>query len=313
MSIRVKIGKGCLVRSTAGLVWVGACSPSDAEHAHEAHGDERAPAVRSELLVTGDWLAGRLDDPGVVVLHVAPDRSGYDRGHIPGARFLPLSAIVVERDGMPNELPSVEHLDSVFEAVGVSDDALVVYGPPLAAARAFFTLDHLGHGDRTAPLDGGLERWVAERRLLTTEAPAVARGRFTPRPMSERLVDAAWVSERLDAPGVVLLDARPEAEFAGDVAGAGIPRPGHIPGAVNVFWQRMIRSPEDPTLLGPEGLRALVREAGVEAGDTVVAYCRTGVQASVAYFVAMHLGYETRMYDGSFIDWSPREAVPVER
>ena len=300
--------------AVAGLVWVGACSPSDAEHAHEAHGDDRAPAVRSELLVTGDWLAGRLNDPVVVVLHVAPDQSGYDRGHIPGARFLPLSAIVVERDGLPNELPPVEHLDSVFEAVGVSDDVLVVvYGPPLAAARAFFTLDYLGHGDRTALLDGGLERWVAEGRPVSTEAPEVARGRFTPRPRPEVVVDAQWVNKRLDAPGVVLLDARPEAEFAGDVAGAGIPRPGHIPGAVNVFWQRMIRSPEDPTLLEPEGLRALLREGGVEPGDTVVAYCRTGVQASVAYFVARYLGHEARLYDGSFIDWSPREALRVER
>ncbi|HEY8484730.1 MAG TPA: sulfurtransferase, partial [Longimicrobiales bacterium] len=238
----------------------------------------------------------------------------YDRGHIPGARFLPLSAIVVERDGLPNELPPVEHLDSVFEAVGVSDDTrVVVYGPPLAAARAFVTLDYLGHGDRTALLDGGLERWVAEGRPLSTEAPEVARGRFTPRPRPELVVDAAWVAARLDSPGIALLDARPEAEFAGDVAGAGIPRPGHIPGARNVFWQRMIRSPEDPTFLEPDTLRALLADAGVEPGDTVVAYCRTGVQASVAYFVARYLGYEARMYDGSFIDWSPREALRVER
>ena len=300
--------------AAAGLLWLGACSPSGAETGHEAHDNAPMSAVRSELLVSTAWLAEHLDDPGVVVLHVAPDRSGYDRGRIPGARFLPLGAIVVERDGLANELPPVERLDSVFEAVGVSDDSrVVVYGPPLAAARAFFTLDYLGHGDRTALLDGGVERWVAEGRPLSTEAPAFARGQFTPRPMSERVVDAAWVSERLGAPAVALLDARPAAEFAGDVAGAGIPRPGHIPGARNVFWQRMIRSPEDPTFLEPEALRALLRDAGIEPGDTVVAYCRTGVQASVAYFVARYLGYEARMYDGSFMDWSPREALPVER
>jgi thiosulfate/3-mercaptopyruvate sulfurtransferase len=300
--------------AAAGLLWLGACSPSGAETGHEAHDNAPMSGVRSELLVSGDWLAGHLDDPDVVVLHVAPDRSAYDRGHIPGARFLPLSAIVVERDGLPNELPPVEHLDSVFEAVGVSDGTrVVVYGPPLAAARAFVTLDYLGHGDRTALLDGGLERWVAEGRPLSTEAPEVARGRFTPRPRPELVVDAAWVAARLDSPGIALLDARPEAEFAGDVAGAGIPRPGHIPGARNVFWQRMIRSPEDPTFLEPDTLRALLADAGVEPGDTVVAYCRTGVQASVAYFVARYLGYEARMYDGSFIDWSPREALRVER
>ncbi len=301
--------------AAAGVFWLAACAPSGEEAGDGAAREgAQAPGVQSELLVSSAWLAERLDDPGVVVLHVAGDRSAYDRGHIPGARFLPLSAIVVERDGIANELPPVEYLDSVFESVGVSDDArVVVYGPPLFAARAFFTLDYLGHGSRTAMLDGGLEGWVAEGRPLSTDAPEVARGSFTPRPEPERVVDAAWVSERLDAPGVVLLDARPEAEYTGEVAGAGVPRPGHIPGAVNVFWQRMIRSPEDPTFLEPEALQALLREAGVEPGDTIVAYCRTGVQASVAYFVARYLGYEARMYDGSFMDWSPREELPVER
>ena len=48
-------------------------------------------------------------------------------------------------------------------------------------------------------------------------------------------------------------------------------------------------------------------------GDTVVAYCRTGMQASFAYFVARYLGYETRMYDASFMDWSRRAELPAER
>ena len=52
-------------------------------------------------------------------------------------------------------------------------------------------------------------------------------------------------------------------------------------------------------------------EAGIEPGDTVVAYCRTGMQASYAYFVSRVLGYETRFYDGSFMDWSRREDLPV--
>jgi 3-mercaptopyruvate sulfurtransferase SseA len=37
------------------------------------------------------------------------------------------------------------------------------------------------------------------------------------------------------------------------------------------------------------------------------------MQASFAYFVARYLGYETKMYDGSFMDWSRREGLPVEQ
>ena len=64
------------------------------------------PQWDRSLLVSTEGLARRLDDPRVVVIHVGRDRTSYDAGHIPGARFLPLSAIVAERNGVPNELPA---------------------------------------------------------------------------------------------------------------------------------------------------------------------------------------------------------------
>lgn len=298
------------------LLWVAACGApaeeSDPPRAATAAAAE--PRVREEMLVDGDWLAGRLDDPEVVVLHVGPERGEYEQGHVPGARFLPLDAIVTQRGEDLNELPPVSRLDSVFEAAGVSDGSrVVVYGRPLAAARAFFALDYLGHGDRTALLDGGIEAWRAAGHPLSTAEPHVARGSFTARPQEERLVDAAWISERLDDPGVALLDARPEAQFTGAEAGAGVPRPGHIPGAGHLFWEETLDSPGQPTLEDPASLRAMFRAAGVDPGDTVVTYCRTGMQAGFAYFVARYLGYDARLYDGSFMDWSRRAGLPVER
>ncbi|HEX8373738.1 MAG TPA: hypothetical protein VF606_01000, partial [Geminicoccaceae bacterium] len=73
------------------------------------------PPVNADLLVSVAQLQRRLNDPTTVVLHVGRDRSSYDAGHVPGARFLALSSIVTERAGVPNELPSVEALDEVFE------------------------------------------------------------------------------------------------------------------------------------------------------------------------------------------------------
>jgi thiosulfate/3-mercaptopyruvate sulfurtransferase len=110
----------------------------------------------------------------------------------------------------------------------------------------------------------------------------------------------------------VILDARPPAEFSGEVPGADVGRPGHIPGARNLFWQDLVRSPEEPRLKDEAELRRLFEAAGVGPGDTVVAYCRTGGQASFLYTVASHLGYDVVLYDGSFVDWS-RTDYPVAR
>src|SRR4051794_1392241 len=109
-----------------------------------------APALRSDMMVSGDWLAQHLNDPKIVILHVSRDRNAYDAGHIPGARFVSLTDLAVTREGVLNELPPVDSLKTVFERAGVSDDSRVIlYGDVsvLPATRAYFTLDYLGHGD----------------------------------------------------------------------------------------------------------------------------------------------------------------------
>jgi thiosulfate/3-mercaptopyruvate sulfurtransferase len=300
-------------RFLAGLSLIAASAAATFPAATPALG-QAAPGVNTSLLVGAGWLAANLSDPDLVVLHVGRDRGQYDVGHVPGARFLPVGSLLVERDGIPNELPPVAQLDSVFESLGVSDEGrIVVYGEPLLAARTFFTLDYLGHGDRTALLDGGLAVWTEEGRALSTEAPSFAPGRFTPRPQPERVADAAWVAGRLEDPRVALIDARPPAEYSGAEPGAGIPRGGHIPGAENVFWQELLVSSDRPLLRDVEALRGRFEGAGASADRTVVTYCRSGLQASFAYFVSRYLGYDSKMYDGSFLDWSPRQDLPVTR
>jgi thiosulfate/3-mercaptopyruvate sulfurtransferase len=174
------------------------------------------------LLVTPAWLAQRLADPELVVLQVDRDRAGYQAGHIPGARFVPLDAIVVARDAVPNELLPPERLDSVLEAAGVSTGSrMVIYGDPLAAARMFFTLDYLGVGGRAALLDGGLPKWKAEGFPLSVETWQGLPGRLDVTLHPHVVVDAVWVHDHLDDPTAAILDARPEADFVPHIPGAG--------------------------------------------------------------------------------------------
>jgi thiosulfate/3-mercaptopyruvate sulfurtransferase len=112
------------------------------------------------MVVSTTWLDAHVNDPDVFVLHVGADRKSYDAGHIPGARFVSLPDIAVTREGTPNELPPATDLTRLFTRLGIGDRGrLVLYGDEqgLLAARLFFTLDYLGHGDRAALLDGGLE------------------------------------------------------------------------------------------------------------------------------------------------------------
>jgi thiosulfate/3-mercaptopyruvate sulfurtransferase len=275
-----------------------------------------APA-HPQLLVSAGELAGALGEPDLVVLHVAGDEAAYRAGHIPGARFIAVGSLNAERDGVPGLLATDDALRAAFAAAGVTEDArVVVYGEPLPAARAFVALEHLGH-QRVALLDGGLVAWREAGQPLATEpaqrAESAGNVAFEPRGSRDPVVDAEFVHARLGDAAVTLIDARPPDQYSGAVAGDAVPRAGHIPGAASVFWERLIESTERPVLLDADALRGLFHEAGADDGELVVTYCRTGMQASFAYFVARYLGYDVRIYDGSFVDWSPRTELPVAR
>lgn len=278
------------------------------------------PAVRSEMIVSTSWLAAHLNDPKVVVLHVARERAHYEQGHIPGARFVGWDIITTTRDGVPNELAPVADLQKLFERLGVGDEArIVLYGDNsgLAAARAYFTLDYLGHGGRSALLDGGLERWKVEGRAISTDIVEPKPARFTSRVRAgvvtnvDVVRDLSWTAANLVSPSVVLIDARPVDEYTGAKPGEGVQHAGHIPGAASVFWLQNLLSRENPTLRSVAELRRLYEAAGVRRGRTIVTYCRTGAQASHSYFILKYLGYDVVMYDGSFFEWSKAEGAPV--
>ena len=87
-------------------------------------------------------------------------------------------------------------------------------------------------------------------------------------------------------------------------------RPGHIPGAVNVPHTEMAGA-DGKLLIDPELLRERLAAAGITPRDSVVAYCRSGVRASLAYLSMQQAGYAVRLYDGSYAEWMD-SGRPVE-
>jgi thiosulfate/3-mercaptopyruvate sulfurtransferase len=269
------------------------------------------PAMRSQMLVTTDWLEQHVNDRNLVVLYVGRDRTRFESGHIPGSRFLRLDDVVEQHKDSLNELPPIADLQATFESLGIGDDSSVVLAGDaqgLLAARVYFTLDYLGHGDGVSLLDGGAEKWIAESRETSKEEAHPKRAHFTPHVRPEILVSTAQVHDlslqiSKGTTNFVLLDARPVAEYNGAVKSEAVPKAGHIAGAQSLYWKKLIRSDADPRLLPPDELREQFLSAGATHGRSVITYCRTGIQSSFAYFVAKYLGYESAMYDGSVYEW----------
>jgi thiosulfate/3-mercaptopyruvate sulfurtransferase len=268
-------------------------------------------------MVSTGWLADRLASPDVVVLF-AGTRAEYDAGHITGARHLPSSMFTATRDAgggltLSTEVPPLAQLDSVLEMVGVSDRSrIVVYGgnAPAPVARLYVTLDHVGLGARTSVLGGGLAAWRTESRPLTSDVPVVARGSVTLRPRTDVIADLATVQSATSGTGPRILDARAPEFYSGASAGS-MPRAGHIPTASNIPYTMVVSS--GSTFKDVASLQDVFRTSGLKTGDSVITYCHIGLQASVLYVAARAAGYDARMYDGSFDEWSKRSDLPVAK
>jgi len=268
----------------------------------------------AEILVSSEWLDRRRGDPNLVVLQVESRIERYSEGHIPGALHLPYDKITwagPNEEG--HELPSLGEIEATLEELGVSDtDQIVVYSShPLLATRLWFTLDVMGVGRTISLLDGGLAAWSDEGRPLSTKTPSPqTRGTLTLNPKPETVVDAEWVQANGEAPGIALVDARYQPEYTGEEQeGESV---GHIPGAGNAPWEEMVQSRELFRFKPVAEMAANMAAAGADAGETVVAYCIVGLRASMDYYVARLLGFETLLYDGSWRDWTNRGLPLVE-
>jgi len=265
-------------------------------------------------LVTVEWLSQNTADSTVVPIHVGSE-AVFNEEHIPRASYLSFADFAVRNDsatGLRNELPQPDAMRRRLEALGVSDDSkIVVYSDnerTLFATRLLFTLDYLGLGEQSFLLDGGLVAWKAAGNPVTADLSDTRPGSLSAKPVNELAVDADWIAARMNATGYVLVDARPHEQYAGAQEQTES-RQGHIPGAVNLPLTELYD--QDGKMRHAAELERLFQNAGFTPGDTVVAYCVTGVLATGVTYAARHLGYEILVYDGSIEDWSADPERPL--
>jgi thiosulfate/3-mercaptopyruvate sulfurtransferase len=257
-------------------------------------------------LVDSGWLAARLQSKEKQIVVVDPRRPmKYLSGHLAGAINIPM----YQAFGADGRLLAPAALAEFIGGAGLGDRATpVIYDSPEGqnAAMLAWILEYLGRRD-VLILETYYEAWK-ERGGEVRYRPVVAQvAKFT---AHENAAIRASLNQVHDGEGLKLIDFRSPEEFTGERA-MGDDAPGHIPGAVNIVW-RDLANPPAQILAPAEKIARLFAAAGLERGDRVVAYCRSGPRAALGYFALKEAGYEVRLFDGSFAQWS-RSALPVEK
>ena len=280
-----------------------------------------ASVAHPESIVTTEWVAENLGDPGVRLVEVDVDTEAYDQGHIPGAVGWNWTSQL--NDQLTRDILSAEQMGELLGESGIGPDTTVVlYGDNnnWFATYAFWQMKIYGHSDLKI-MDGGRQKWLDEGRELTTEATSVEAVSYdAPAPdLSIRATRDYVLSVASTSNNTGLVDVRAPDEFNGTLlAPANLPqegsqRGGHIPGAANIPWATAVA--EDGTFKSVEELQAIYGGAGISGDGETIAYCRIGERSSHTWFVLSQiLGYEkVRNYDGSWTEYGSIVGAPIER
>ncbi|HXN33810.1 MAG TPA: sulfurtransferase, partial [Polyangiaceae bacterium] len=234
-------------------------------------------SLRDSVLVSTDWLAANLGVPGLRVVDIRgkvqppgskprylPKRTDYEAAHVPGAVFVDWTRDIIDPlDPVPVQIAKPDAFAAKMGELGIGDDSIVVAYDDydhMFAGRLAWALRYYGH-DAVRVLDGGWSRWLAENRPTSSEIPTPAPARFTSRarPTLRRTVDE--VAQALGKSEVLLVDARAPDQYEGAVSTAA--RAGHIPGARNVHYARLVDAATGKFLPEAE-LARVFAEAGID-------------------------------------------------
>jgi thiosulfate/3-mercaptopyruvate sulfurtransferase len=276
-------------------------------------------------LVSTDQLAAWLEERRVNLVDVRTDVSSYLKGHLPGAVYLNPETLRASEGGIPTQLLTARSYSELFSRLGLSfGTPVVIYSAGetrnIDATFLAWLLAGFGHPG-VYLLNGGYFKWQLEQRPIALRYPRVEQVDF-PRSFNperatlEDVRQAMSVRNEAGPPGpddAVLVDARPPDQYAG-TAGAQMRR-GHIPGAVNHYWQDDLTQEGFGRVWKPVAdLRSSYLEQGVSPDRMIIAYCNSATEASHVYFTLRYLlDYpRVRIYVGSWTEWAEREELPVE-
>lgn len=234
-------------------------------------------------------------------------------GHIPNSAYADLVQDLSDpQSDLRFTMPTVSRFAEAMEALGVGEGTRVVLYDrrfTMWATRVWWMLKSFGFDD-CAVLDGGWRSWTSAGFAVDTgPAPSRPRTKFRAVPRPELVADLARMQGAL-GDGTCVVNALSPGNHDGSEAHYG--RPGHLPGASNVYALHLLDR-DTQCYLPLAELKALFAEV-ISEDQPVVTYCGGGIAAtSDAFVLKALLGHDdVSVYDGSLSEWVLDPNRPLE-
>jgi thiosulfate/3-mercaptopyruvate sulfurtransferase len=266
-------------------------------------------------IVTSDWLEKNLSEVKIIDIRKADE---YREGHLPGAVNVMYGALAIKKNNLDNEMPQSDDLADVLNAAGItSKSKVVIYNKVdnilerANMTRIAQTFVYAGIKD-VAVLDGGLNKWIADKKAVVKETVAVKPATEAFAFNNKIIVEQKQVLERHGK--ALLVDTREPEFFFGAAKLPFVEKPGRIKGAVSLpsTWAFSKEGGFRPT---DELQKYVTGVIGNDKKREIIVYCDTGRLASTWWYMLTQVfGYtNVAMYDGSSQDFMKNPNFPIEQ
>ena len=278
----------------------------------------------TDARVSTQWLAVRLNDPSILIVDasyfvpggIAPAKAQFAEGHLPGAYFFDINDVADPNGRKDHTFPTAAIFAAKVGALGITNaHHIIAYdymGGACAAARVWWMFRHFGH-EKVSVLDGGLKKWKAENRALSTEDPKILPAYFDTVATRSIVRSCTDMQANIVAKTWQTVDARGAGRFEGTEPE---PRPGlrsgHIPSARNVPFATLLES-STQTFKDKAAIKKAFISAGVDLSKPITTTCGSGVTACTVALGAYLVGKtDVNIYDGSWLEWGADSTLPLE-
>jgi thiosulfate/3-mercaptopyruvate sulfurtransferase len=247
----------------------------------------------------------------------------YRKGHLPGAVNIGAAGAALRFEHNEDFRPTPQ-IEKLLGDAGIDPAReIIVYGGKADASAYFglFAVQYFG-GEKAHVYHGGIDDWKAAKKEISHDPakPLPVALKLVPRP--ELSITTAEVVSKLTG-NVQIVDTRTPREFSGEDIRAL--RGGHIPGAVNIPFQKNwadpdtlsklarkeVASKDGLALKSPDQLHALY--GALDPDKETIVYCQSGVRAAQSAAVLKDLGFRNvKIYDASWLGYANAWNTPVD-
>ncbi|EQB86714.1 thiosulfate/3-mercaptopyruvate sulfurtransferase [Clostridium punense] len=269
-------------------------------------------------IVDINWLKEHIKDESLVIIDCrfslqdpTYGEKAYQEAHIPKAASVNLDKDLAgekREHGGRHPLPNIKEFVSFMESLGVSNHSKVLIyddGDLAAPSRLWWMLKYIGL-DTIYILEGGINAWLSSGGEVTKEEyRGKEPGKIEVNLREEMQCPMEYVKANLNNEDIVIIDSRARERYLGLVEPMD-KKAGHIPGAKNYDWTLNFK---DGKVRPIEELRE--RFDKVNDYKEVIVHCGSGVTGCANVLFLEEVGISSKLYVGSWSDWSSYDENPI--